>query len=377
MLPFDFVRSSARESNGKHRRAGVPRERGASPRSGAAGPWLAALAWVIGQAIAPVAQVNNTLTAVDGVKVGHHTLTGRPTGCTVVLVEGGAVAGVDVRGASPGTRETALLEPENAVQSIHAIALAGGSAFGLDAASGVMRWLEERGIGYRFGGARVPIVPAAILFDLGVGDPTIRPTADCGYQASRDASASPVRLGSIGAGAGATVGKLRGLRQAMKGGVGSAAIRLPDGLVVAALVVVNAAGDVVDPATGQVVAGVRGDDGRLADARQLLRHGHVERPPAGAQTTLAVVATNATLTKAEATRVAQVAHDGLARAIAPAHTPVDGDVVFALATGRGEGPADLLVVGALAADAVADAVLSAVRAAEGLPDIPAVRDRVR
>lgn len=343
-----------------------------------AGLAFAAAAAILASALTSVAQTNDTLTAIAGVKVGHHTLSRRPTGCTVVLVEAGAVAGVDVRGAAPGTRETALLAPENSVQRVHAVLLAGGSAFGLDAAAGVMRWLEEHDIGYPFGGARVPIVPAAILFDLRVGDPTIRPSAECGYEAARSASSAPVQLGSVGAGAGATVGKLRGIERAMKGGVGSAAIRLPGGVIVAALAVVNAAGDVVDPATGQVVAGVRTEDGRkLADARRLLRTGEMKRPPAGEQTTLAVVVTNATLTKAQATKVAQVAHDGLARTVVPAHTPVDGDVVFALATGEIDAPPDLLVLGALAADAVAEAVLSAVRNAKGLPDIPAARDLAR
>ncbi|HEX6210402.1 MAG TPA: P1 family peptidase [Methylomirabilota bacterium] len=325
------------------------------------------------------AQQNDTLTAVRGLKVGHHTLKERPTGCTVILVEGGAVAGVDVRGAAPGTRETDLLDPLNTVDTIHGIALSGGSAFGLDAASGVMRWLEERGIGYPFGNARVPIVPAAILFDLRVGDALVRPGADCGYAAARAATTGPVARGSVGAGAGATVGKLLGMERAMKGGVGSAVIRMPDGLLVAALAVVNAAGDVVDPATGKVVAGIRTEDGRgLADARTLIRGGGFRREaPAGEQTTLAVVATNARLTKAQATRVAQMAHDGFARAITPVHTPVDGDTAFAIATGGLDAPADLFLIGALAAEVTADAILDAVRSAEALPGLPAARDLAR
>jgi L-aminopeptidase/D-esterase-like protein len=313
------------------------------------------------------------LTDVPGIKVGHFTLAERPTGCTVVLAEAGAVAGVDVRGSAPGTRETDLLNPINTVQQVHAIVLSGGSAFGLDAASGVMRYLDERNIGYDAGVAKVPIVPAAILFDLGVGDPKIRPGADCGYRAAMTASTGAVAEGNVGAGAGATIGKLAGPTRAMKGGIGVASLRLPDGLIVAALVAVNAVGDVIDPATGKVVAGVRTADGRgLSDARVLLRSGALGRRGAGQNTTIGVIATNAILTKAEATKVAQMAHDGLARAIAPAHTPADGDTIFALATA--ERRADLLTVGALAADVMAEAVVRAARQATGIPGYPAARD---
>ena len=316
------------------------------------------------------------LTAVPGIKVGHFTLSERPTGCTVVLTEAGAVAGVDVRGAAPGTRETDLLAPVNTVDRVHAIVLSGGSAFGLDTAGGVMRYLEERQIGFDTGVAKVPIVPAAILFDLGVGDARIRPGADCGYRAASAATSGPVLEGSVGAGAGATVGKLAGTGRAMKGGIGSAAIRLPNGLVVAALAAVNAAGDVIDPSTGRVVAGARTEDGHhLADVRQLLRSGTlvgITRP--GENTTLVVVATNAKLTKTEATKVAQMAHDGLARTISPAHTPLDGDTVFAVATGAYSGTADVLTVGSLAAEAVADAILRGVRNARGLPGLPAATE---
>ena len=216
---------------------------------------------------APAAQPHQGLTAVAGIEVGHHTLAARPTGCTVVLARGGAVAGVDVRGGAPGTRETDLLDPAKTVQQVHAVVLAGGSAFGLDAAGGVVRYLSERGIGFETRVARVPIVPAAILFDLGIGDPAVRPTADCGYRAAAAATAGPVAEGNVGAGAGATVGKLGGAERAMKGGVGSAAITVPGGLVVAALAAVNAVGDVVDPATGRVVAGVRTPDGKASPMR--------------------------------------------------------------------------------------------------------------
>ena len=325
------------------------------------------------------------LTAVEGVKVGHHTLSERPTGCTAILTEGGAVGGVDVRGGAPGTRETDLLDPVNTVQEVHAVVLSGGSAFGLDSASGVVKYLEEKDIGYPVGPLKVPIVTGAILFDLFTGGkPEIRPGADCGYRAAAAATTGPVSEGNVGAGAGATLGKLGGPGRAMKGGLGSAAITLSDGLTVAALVAVNAVGDVVDPATGRVVAGVRTEDGKgLADARELLRSGALHRaatdrpPPSarpGANTTIGVVATNARLTKAEATKVAQMAHDGFARAIHPTHTPGDGDTVFALATGQHDGPASLMTLGALAADVMAEAIVRAARSATGLPGLPAASD---
>jgi L-aminopeptidase/D-esterase-like protein len=314
------------------------------------------------------------LTDVPGIKVGHHTMSGRPTGCTVILAERGAIAAVDVRGAAPATRETDLLDPVNTVQIAHAVVLSGGSAFGLDAASGVMRYLEERKIGFAFGPAHVPIVPAAALFDLSVGDGRIRPNADCGYQAARIASEGAVREGNVGAGAGATVGKSAGRERAMKGGVGTASMTMPDGLIVAALVATNGLGDVIDPSTGQIVAGARTADGRgFADARALMRAGSL-RFQTAENTTLGVVATNATLTKVEAKRVSEMAHDGYARAIVPSHTPVDGDTIFTLATGSRTGRADAGLVGVLAADVVAHAILRAVRAAESIAGYPAARD---
>ena len=325
------------------------------------------------QGVAPV-QMNNTLTAVDGIKVGHHTLGNAPTGCTVILAEAGATAGVDIRGMAPATIETDLLNPVNLVQQVHAIVLSGRSSFGLDSRPGVMRYLEEKKIGFTFGTAHVPIVPGASLFDLAVGDPMIRPTPDCGYQAASSASNAAVTEGSVGAGAGATIGKAAGMTHAMKAGVGTAAIALPNGLIVSALVVVNAFGDVIDPSTGQIVAGVRAADGKsFADARKLLRAGGI-RFDGGGNTTLGVVATNATLTKTQATRVAEMAHDGYARAISPVHPPVDGDTIFALATGARAGNADVGLVGALAADAIADAIVRAARQATGVPGIPALRD---
>ena len=327
---------------------------------------------------------------MGGLKVGHHTLTERPTGCTVILTETGAVASVDVRGGAPGTKETDLLNPVNHVQQVHAIMLSGGSAFGLDAATGVMRYLEERGFGYDVGVAKVPIVPAAILFDLPFGGkPKVRPNAECGYAAALAASDGPVEEGSIGAGAGATVGKMGGPARMMKAGIGSASITLPDGLVVAALVAVNAAGDIIDPATGKVVAGVRTADGKgFADARTLIRSGALGRRPPGAErlpaadgpprpgenTTIGVVATNAVLTKVEALKVAQMAHDGFARAISPVHTPADGDTIFAVATGVRAGEANVGLIGALAAEAMADAIVRAALQATGAAGVPALRD---
>ncbi|MDX1382570.1 MAG: P1 family peptidase [Thermoanaerobaculia bacterium] len=312
------------------------------------------------------------LTAVPGIRVGHHTLEARPTGCTVVLAEGGAVAAVDVRGPAPATRETDLLDPSRTIRQAHAIVLSGGSAFGLDTASGVMRFLEERGVGFDTGVAKVPIVPAAALFDLAVGSrPDVRPDADCGYRAAAAATSAPPAEGSVGAGAGATVGKLRGAARAMKGGLGTVALRAGDGLVVAALVAVNAVGDVVDPADGSLLAGVRSADGtRVEGARDAL----VGAPAsAGQNTTIGVIATNAALTQAEAKQVAATAHDGLARAVRPAHTPMDGDALFVLATGDHEvaGP---LAVGEMAAEAVARAIVRAVRQATSVPGYPALRD---
>ena len=322
----------------------------------------------------------DSLTDVRGLRVGHFTDTRRPTGCTVILTPEGAVAGVDVRGAAPGTRETELLSPLNAVEKVHAVMLAGGSAFGLDAAGGVMRWLDERGFGVRVGPARVPIVPAAILFDLWVGDAKIRPDAASGYAACDAATTEPVIEGNVGAGTGAAVGKLFGINRAMRGGIGSASITV-GGLTVGALVAVNAIGDVVDPATGAPVAGARSADGTaLLGTMQALRRGDV---PAhlqpGTATTLGVVATDAVLTKAQANKVAQMAHDGFARSINPVHTMGDGDTIFALATGASGMAGNVTLIGALAADVMAIAVQRAVHAATalntpGLPHLPAARD---
>ncbi len=321
----------------------------------------------------PELEPGGALTDVAGLRVGHFSDARRPTGCTVVLAERGAVCGVDVRGGAPGTRETDLLSPVSTVEQVHAVLLSGGSAFGLDAATGVVRWLEERGIGFPVGSARVPIVPAAILFDLAVGDWKIRPDAAAGYAAALSAREGPVAEGSVGAGTGATVGKLFGFDRAMKGGLGSASIRRPDGLVVAALVAVNAVGDVVEPRGGRILAGARVPDGsRPMGTLEALISGQAAGLPekSGESTSIGVVATNATLTKTQATKVAQMAHDGLARTIQPVHTPWDGDTLFALATGERSGAADVLVIGALAAEAVARAVVRAVKQARGLPGLP-------
>jgi L-aminopeptidase/D-esterase-like protein len=320
------------------------------------------------------------LTQVAGLKVGHVTLSERPTGCTVVLVDGaGAVGGVSQRGAAPGTRETDLLDPLNMVERVNAIVLTGGSAYGLDAAQGVVRYLEEHKTGYPIAGTVVPIVPAAVLMDLGFGgNSSIRPTADCGYRAAMSATDGPVAEGNIGAGAGATVGKLLGSRdRAMKAGIGSASISLPSGLVVGAIAAVNAVGDVIDPSTGSVVAGVRTADGKtLADARVLLRSPLPSRnvPPPGGNTTLAIVATNARLTKSEINRVALMADDGLSRAVSPSHTTGDGDTVFSLATATWQGQADVTTIGALAADALSEAIVRAAVQATSSGGLPAARD---
>jgi len=337
---------------------------------------MLAFAAVVGllQAV-PSTQSPHGLTSIRGIKVGHFTLSERPTGCTVILVERGAVAGVDVRGAAPGTRETDLLNPVNSVEQVHAIVLAGGSAFGLDAASGVVRYLDEKGVGFKIGRATVPIVPSAILIDLEVGSSEkIRPTAECGYRAAQSASNGDVSEGNVGAGAGATVGKLAGYGRGMKGGLAAASIALEGGLIVGALVAVNAVGDVIDPETGRAIAGVRTPDGSaIDDIKRLVKSGIRPRASVGGNTTLAVVATNALLTKAQATKIAQMAHDGFARAIYPTHTMYDGDTVFALATGEVTG-ADVTTIGALAADMVAEAIVRAVTLATGIPGYPAARD---
>ncbi|MCS7207519.1 MAG: P1 family peptidase [Dehalococcoidia bacterium] len=316
------------------------------------------------------------LTDVPGVLVGHWTDPQNATGCTVVLVPKGAVGGVEVRGSAPGTRETDLLRPTALVQQVHAVVLSGGSAFGLATADGVMRWLEERGIGFRLGTAVVPIVPAAILFDLLLAGPhKARPGPEAGYQACQGATAGPVAEGSVGAGTGATVGKILGMARATKGGIGTASLHLGQGIVVAALVAVNAVGDVVDPHTGRILAGPRREDGKgFHSTVELLLQGVV--PPRSPQTntTIGIVATNARLTKEQVNKLAVYAQDGLALAIRPCHTMRDGDCMFALATGEATASIDLDRLGVGAVQVVAEAVVRAVLKATPLAGIPAARE---
>lgn len=318
---------------------------------------------------------NDAITDVRGIKVGHWTDRRAATGCTVVLCERGAVGGVDVRGAAPGTRETDLLRPGNLVQEAHAVLLTGGSAFGLDAATGVMRWCEEHGVGYlATGGARVPIVPGAVVYDLGIGRGDVRPDAAAGYAATSAAKGGRVAEGSVGAGTGATVAKVLGMPGALKGGIGTAS-ESAGALVVGAIVVVNAGGEIVDSTNGSVVAGPRGEDGRFVPTLQAMRDRLVP-PPLPENTTIAVVATNARLSKEQTNRLATVAHDGYARAIRPVHTMSDGDTIFALATGEREleGLADLRLLQALAAVAVERAIVKGVLAAKSLAGVPSVSE---
>ncbi len=312
--------------------------------------------------------MNETLTAVAGIQVGHATDREAVTGCTVILCPSQTVGGVDQRGGAPGTRETDLLRPAKLVQHVNAVLLAGGSAYGLAAADGVMRYLEERGAGYPTAGGIVPIVSAAILFDLDIGRSDRRPDAAMGYAACQAASAAPVLQGSVGAGTGAVIGRAMGLPNATKGGIGSAALHLADGLVVAALIAVNALGDVLDE-QGSIIAGAR-LNGQFVGALNLLRMQRGAPPPTN--TVIGVVATNARLDKEAVNAVASAAHDGIAQAIRPAHTPFDGDTLFALATGQVE--ASLLHVSAFAAEVTAAAIRSAVREAESLGGVPALRD---
>lgn len=323
--------------------------------------------------------LKNTITDVSGIEVGQEQDEQALTGCTVIVCRKGAVAGVDVRGSAPGTRETDLLDPVNLVEKVHAIVLAGGSAFGLDAASGVMRYLDEQGIGFDTGAGKVPIVPAAILFDLNLGSNKVHPDAEMGYRAAASASSEAPREGNVGAGTGASVGKIFGMKSAMKSGVGTASMNV-GGLVIGALVAVNAFGDVIDPQSGGIIAGARstnvgplklGQDGYFGNTLETMKT-FIGRTVLGfatkANTVIGVVATNAKLTKAEATKVAQMAQDGLARTIRPSHTMLDGDAIFTLATG--EKKSDPSTVGAFAAEVMAQAILRAVQKAATAGDLP-------
>lgn len=330
-------------------------------------------------------KLHNAITDIPGLRVGHAQNEEALTGCTVVLCEEGAVGGVDQRGGAPGTREVDALHPMHLVQKVHAVMLAGGSAFGLEAATGVMRYLEEKGVGFDTHVAKVPIVPAAILFDLGIGRADVRPDAAMGYQACLNASSDPPAQGNAGAGMGATVGKILGVGQAMKAGIGTASLEIGAGVIVGALAAVNAFGDVIDPQSGQILAGVRSRDvgplhigasGYFADTLQVMQTliGRTALAFGSRENTvIGVVATNARLNKEETNKVAQMAHDGLARTIRPAHTMLDGDTIFALATG--EHAADVNIVGAFAAEVFAQAILNAVRSAKPIAGLPAVEEK--
>lgn len=329
-------------------------------------------------------QSMNGITDVAGILVGHETDLEALTGCTVILCPAGAVGGVDQRGGAPGTRETDLLRPLHMVDKVHAVLLTGGSAFGLDAAAGVMQYLEEQGVGFNAGVARVPIVPAAVLFDLAIGDASVRPDAAMGYRAAQNASADPPAEGNVGAGTGCTAGKILGPAQAMKSGIGTASMKIGRGIIVGAIAAVNPFGDVVDPGTGKIIAGARtakvgpltiGQEETFAGTLQVMRTliGRTALSFASrANTVIGVIATNAKLDKNETNKVAQMAHNGLARTIRPAHTMFDGDTIFALSTGK-KG-ADANIVGAFAAEVMVEAVLRAVRLAVGAGDLPAAGD---
>ncbi len=309
--------------------------------------------------------LKNAITDVRGIEVGQAQDEEALTGCTVILCRQGAVAGVDVRGSAPGTRETDLLNPVNLVEIVHAVVLTGGSAYGLDAAGGVMRYLEEQTIGFPMGSAVVPIVPAAVLYDLGLGRADVRPDAAMGYRAASAASSDAPAEGNVGAGTGASVGKMLGMDQAMKAGIGTASMDI-SGLVIGAIVAVNAIGDVVDPNSGAKIAGLR-----TGTTLEVMKN---SRPPSAVQsnTVIGAVATNAKLNKAQATKVAQMAQDGLARTIRPAHTMFDGDTIFALATG--EVQADVSMVGAFAAEVVAQAIVRAARMAQSAGGLPGLKE---
>jgi L-aminopeptidase/D-esterase-like protein len=329
-------------------------------------------------------KLKNAITDVPGIRVGHAQDDAALTGCTVVLCEQGAVGGVDQRGGAPGTRETDALHTMHLVEKVHALVLAGGSAFGLDAATGVVRYLEERGVGFDVRVARVPIVPAAILFDLNLGRADVRPDAAMGYQTCLNASSDPPAEGNVGAGTGATVGKILGMGQAMKGGIGTASLDIGRGVLVGAIAAVNVFGDIVDPSTGQIIAGARSmpvGPARLGAGEYFADTLHVMRSLVGrtvlgfasrGHTVIGVVATNARMNKEQVNKVAQMAQDGLARAVRPSHTMLDGDTIFAIATGQRK--ADVNIVGAFAAEVFAQAIVRAVRAARSAGGVPSIQD---
>jgi L-aminopeptidase/D-esterase-like protein len=310
---------------------------------------------------------------IEGIQIGHAQNFDAATGCSVVICEAGASVGVDVRGGAPGTRETDLLNPVNLIQKVHAVILAGGSAFGLDAAAGVMRYLEERAIGFDVQVTRVPIVCGAVLFDLTIGDWRIRPDKDMGYQACVNAGSDVCIQGSIGAGTGATVGKILGMERAMKSGMGCHALQSGD-LKVGALVAVNCLGDILDPLTGKKLAGPLNEDMQtLADTEEIMIQTCSEKKNLfSGNTTIGIVATNAVFTKTQATKLASMAQNGYARTMRPAHSMFDGDAIFAMSTGIVE--ADLSVVGLLAARVMERAVIAAVTNAGSLCGIRSYKD---
>lgn len=312
-------------------------------------------------------------TDIEGIKVGNAQNLDAGTGCTVIICEEGARAGVDVRGGSPGTRETDLLRPENLVDKAHAVVLAGGSAFGLDAASGVMKYLEERDIGFDVQVTKVPIVLSAVLFDLVVGDYRVRPDFNMGYKACLNATDRECPNGNVGAGMGATVGKFLGPHRAMKGGLGSYAVQVGD-LKVGALVAVNALGDIIDPESKEILAGLLDEKGEklIGTENEMLKVYNERKNLFSGNTTIGVVATNAKLTKAEANKVASMAHNGYGRAIRPAHTIFDGDTIFTMATGKME--ADINVIGLLSARVVERAIVNAIKSADSAFGLKAYKD---
>ncbi len=313
------------------------------------------------------------ITDVPGFQVGHAEDKEALTGCTVILCPEGTVGGVDQRGGAPGTRETDALRLTHLVNRVDAVLLTGGSAFGLDAASGVVRYLEEKGVGVNVGVARVPIVPAAVLFDLAIGSASVRPDAEMGYKACLNASANAPAEGNVGAGTGATVGKILGAKQATKAGIGTSSLKIGKGVVVGAIVAVNAFGDVIDPENGKIIAGARKIK-KFVDTLKVMKSfvGRTVLNFASGNTVIGVVATNAKLNKEQATKVAQMAHNGLARTIRPATTMLDGDTVFALS--KGDKEIDVNIVGAFAAQAYAQAILRGVRAAEKVAGLPSAAD---
>jgi L-aminopeptidase/D-esterase-like protein len=311
----------------------------------------------------------NSITDIPGIKVGHSTNFSAITGCTVIICENGAVCGVDVRGGAPGTRETDLLRPMNLVEKIHAICLTGGSAFGLDSACGVMQYLEEKGFGFDVLITKVPIVPCAVIFDLGIGNYKIRPDKGMGYEACLNSKTGYVEQGSVGAGCGATVGKIYGVMSSTKAGVGTSSIELSNGVVVGAIVVVNSFGDVVDE-KGEIIAGAH-SEGKFLNTKELMKKG-IKREKFTQNTTLAVVATNAKLNKEQVNKLAQVSHNGIAKVISPSHTMLDGDTTFALS--YGDKNYDLNTICLSATEAVSSAIINSIKVAKSLGGVPSWED---